>query len=132
MILVPENEVLLGRNTEAAKCVGNFGEIPDLDAGDVIEVILIVAIAANAIRNVADLTCNMPDMGCKALPLRRDRLAALAIVARAQPCDEKRLAGTTRGSSRFTTNVSSILIASTKGMLSTWPCARTCSGVMPN
>src|ERR1700712_3890068 len=68
---VGEDRVFLFGNPHPRKFARQVGKIRDFDAGDVVEIAGIVAVAANAISNVADARSDMRDGVMKLLPRRR-------------------------------------------------------------
>jgi hypothetical protein len=94
---VGEHRVSLFGNPHAAEFARQVGKIRHLDAGDVVEIAGIVAVAADAVGDLPDPAGNVLDLLVKALPLAGNAGAALAGVALADAGDEKRLAGLKRG-----------------------------------
>src|SRR6202023_1332149 len=98
VVAVGEHRISLFGDTNAAELARQVGKIRHLDAGDVIEVSGIVAVAAHAVRHRANPAGNVLDRLMKALPLARNAGSVLARVTLADAGDEKCLAGLeTRG-----------------------------------
>src|SRR5436190_3775450 len=93
-----EHRISLFGDTNATEFARQIGKIRHFDAGNVIEVAGIVAIAADAIGHLPDPAGNVLHRLVKALPLAGNAGTALARVALANAGDEKCLAGLeTRG-----------------------------------
>lgn len=69
VFVVGEDRVFLFGNPHAGEFTRQVGEIGNLDAGDVIEVSGIVAVAADAVRKVADPVRNIAALLVDLLPL---------------------------------------------------------------
>ena len=88
-----EDRIFLFGNAHAAEFTRQIGEVGHFDAGDVVEIAGVVAIAADAVRHLPDPIGNVLHRLVKALPLAGNARAALPGVAFAEAGDEKRLAG---------------------------------------
>ncbi len=89
-----EYRIFLLRNPDAAEFARQVGEVGHFDAGDVVEISGIVAVAANAIGNLSDAIGNFTDLLVKALPLVGNAGAAIfAGAALADAGNEQRFAG---------------------------------------
>src|SRR6266404_52732 len=98
VVAVVEHRISLFGDPNAAEFARQVGKIRYFDAGDVIEVAGIVAVAADAVSHLPDPAGNVRHGLVKALPLAGNAGAALASVALANAGDEKCLAGLeTRG-----------------------------------
>src|SRR4029077_15690702 len=89
---VGEHGVFLPGYPHVGEFAGQVGEGGDLDAGDVVEIPGIVALAEDAIGHLADPCGNAVDRLMKALPLAGNGSAAFAVIAFADAGDEQRLA----------------------------------------
>src|SRR6185437_1868803 len=65
---VPEEGIALGRNAHAAELRRQSREILHLDAGDVVEIAFVIAVAADAVGGAADRAGNVAEIGLEALP----------------------------------------------------------------
>src|SRR6266481_3259144 len=93
VVAVGEHRISLFGNTDAAEFARQIGKIRYLDAGDVIEVSGIVAVAADTVSHLPDPAGKVLHCLVKALPLARNAGAALASVALADAGDEERFTG---------------------------------------
>jgi hypothetical protein len=85
----------------------------NLDAGDVVEVSGIVAIAADAVGNFSDPVRNIADLLMEALPLIGNAGAIVQLIdAFADAGDEQRLAGQETRGLRLSSRVESMTIGS--------------------
>jgi hypothetical protein len=91
--------VFLFGNPHARELARQVGEVGDLDAGDVVEIAGIVAVAADAVGDLADPRRDVVDGLVKLLPQVRNAGAAVFMgAALGDAGDQKRLAGfETRG-----------------------------------
>ncbi len=83
-----EYRVALRWDAHATPLVRQTGKILYLDATHVVEVTGIVAIATHAVSHLAHLPGYAAEMRQEALPLRRNRRTAVAVVAIAHAGDE--------------------------------------------
>ena len=88
---VGEHGVSLFGNPHAAELARQVGEVGHFDARDVIEIAGIVAVAADAVGDLADAAGNIGDRLMEALPLAGNAGAVLVVVAFAEAGDEQRL-----------------------------------------
>src|ERR1700730_10256561 len=93
VVAVREDRVFLFGNPDAMEFARQVGEVGYFDAGDVIKVSCVVAVAANAVRHLPDPAGNVRDGLMKALPLIGNAGAVLVVVALADTGDEQRPAG---------------------------------------
>src|SRR5882757_4023918 len=95
VVLVGEHEIFLRRDPDQGELARQLGEIRDLDAGDVVEIAGVVAVAADAIGQFAELTGNVGALLVEIVPLVRNAGAATIakLVALTDAGDEERLAG---------------------------------------
>src|SRR6202022_1393662 len=93
VVAVAEDRVSLFGDANAAEFARQVGEVRHFDAGDVVEIAGVVAVAADAVSHRPDPAGNVLDGLMKVLPLAGYGGAALARVTLADTGDEKRLAG---------------------------------------
>src|ERR1019366_6274712 len=94
VVAVGEDRVSLLGNANAAEFARQVGKVGHFDAGDVVEVSGVVAVAADAVSHLPDPAGNVLDGLMKALPLAGNGgAAALPSVTLAETGDEKRFAG---------------------------------------
>src|SRR6266576_6115867 len=93
VLAMREHRISLCGNPHASKFAGQIGKVGDLDAGDVIEIPGIVAIAADAVGHFSHPVRDITNLLVKALPLAGNGGAALAAVTLADTGDEQGLAG---------------------------------------
>src|SRR5215470_10917423 len=110
MIAVGKHRIGLGGNAHAGHFRGKSRKISNFDSSNVVEIAVLVAVEANAVRRAADLPGNVADIRLKALPLCRDGFAALAVIALAKPGNKQGLKFFEARRGRFAISVSSILI----------------------
>ena len=97
MLGVGEHRVALLGNADATEAARQVGEIGDLDAGDVVEIAGIIAVAADAIGDLrfslADARGNVGDLLMEAVPQPRNGGAVVAGDALGGTGDEECLCG---------------------------------------
>src|SRR5947209_13385987 len=93
VVLVRENSISRFRNPDAAEFARQIGKIRDLDAGDIVEISGIVAVAADAVGDLADPVGDLCNLLAEALPLTGNGGAALPGVTLADTGDEKGFSG---------------------------------------
>ena len=90
---VGEHRVALLGDAHAAEVARQVGEIGDFDAGDVVEIAGVVAVAADAIGDLPDPAGKVVDVLMKAMPQGGNAGAVLEADALAEAGDQHRLAG---------------------------------------
>lgn len=83
-----ENQIPLCGNAHPAEFVRKIGKVRNFHARNIVEIVLFVAVAADAVVNVANLAGHIARIGIELLPLGRDRLAGLTIIAGTDASDE--------------------------------------------
>src|SRR3954453_10783103 len=102
VICVGEHGIAVLRDTDATEAAAEIGKIGDLDPGDIVEIAGVVAVAANAVRHLADARWNVGHVLVEALPHPRDDGAVVAGDAFSKTRDEESLCGfETRGCKIF-------------------------------
>src|SRR5881227_414933 len=97
-----EHGIALLRDADATEAAGKVGKVGDLDAGDIVEISGVIAVAANAVSHLifslADARWNVGHVLVEALPHPRDDGAVVAGDAFSKTGDEESLCGfETRG-----------------------------------
>src|ERR1700694_388934 len=93
VVAVGEDRVSLFGNPNAAEFARQIGEVGDFDAGDVVEISGIIAVAADAVSDLPEPPGNVPNGLMEPLPLAGNAGAVLASVTLTETGDEKRFAG---------------------------------------
>src|SRR3954453_5499697 len=93
MVAMRKHRISLFRNAHAAEFARQVGEIRYFDAGNIVVVAGVIAIAADAVRDLSDPARKILDGLVEALPLPGNGGAGLPGVTLPQAGDEKRLAG---------------------------------------
>src|SRR6266851_3177968 len=93
MVAVREDRISLFGNPDAMEFARQVGEVGYFDAGDIIKISGVIAIAADAVSHLPDPAGNVRHRLMKALPLAGNAGAVLMVIALANTGDEQRPAG---------------------------------------
>src|SRR5262245_35607602 len=89
---MPEHGIAPLRDTQAGEVRREIRETGDFNAAGIVEIAVIIAVAAHAIGGAADLSQDVAEMRIEALPLRGDRFARFTSVTLTQAGNQQRLA----------------------------------------
>src|SRR6201987_2359302 len=92
VVLMGEHRVSLRGDAHAAELARQGGEVGDLDAGDIVQIAGVIAIAADAIGDGPDPVRNVPVLLMKAAPQQRNAGAAFVAEAATDAGDQESLA----------------------------------------
>src|SRR5450432_2189941 len=92
VVAMAEHRVALFGDPHTGELAWQVGKVRHFDTGDVVEIAGIVAVAADAVSDLADPAGNILDRLMKALPLAGNGGAGFAEVTLAEASDQKRLA----------------------------------------